>query len=911
MTRLFFSFIKKEMGLLFGIALALAFLLIPLEYANSAVLKMPKPLPNIIKSYKSVYVHAGRPGMSNSGVQVMQGDYITILAKGTIDVSPWARGVYIYGPKDLLKYKLSEKDSERQYEGPELIEIRESGNIYLSYEYRSSIVPSRPDYHLGSFYVDIIVWKTKDPNLVAKFLEEASLRQPEDNDLKEMVQEFKRRQEVLAGVQDKTKEPVGKLPDSTSPVIKMPKPSPHIIKSYKSVKVVAGVPGMKDTGVEVEREEPITILAKGMIDTWPTATNIGGMSVSLRTIEQIYPEGYTLGPKKLLLFRIGERGPAEHYKGPDIIEAYTGGKIYLGYRGSEVDAYGESLRPRYFDDDSGSYEVDIIVWKKNDPVFVGKFLEETSKAQPKDKELKEIVQEFRKRQEILVGLQKKTKEIEEIRKQLSAVETKDISEIKKEEKKVEESKLVIPPPVKEPISEVKKPEKEKPIPEQKVAKKVEGKPVPPKVAKAVQRPQEEKKIVTPSKEKEIPEIKEEEKEKRLQELGEKLKRALQAVKELEEMKEVLARLESMEVEKAKQPKNLPVIAIGYPQDGMNADSEIVSLYGVAEYEKGIQKVEILVNNRPIAFRGQKDLQIPSKDRKRIEFSEKIRLQEGQNTIAVVVQGTEGLTNQKKISILLAKKREVVYGVVIGINKYKNFPSLKYAANDAREFYRYLTEVNRVPKENVWLFLDEEATLEKLRTTLGTLLRRSAGKDDTVIIFLAGHGATEQDASSPDGDGLEKYILPHNADPKDLYGSAIPMSEIARIFQRISSDRLVFIGDTCYSGGSGGRTILVAGKRSNVSGAFLERVTQGKGRVIITASDANEVSVEKDELKHGVFTYYLLEGLRGKADFDKDGVVTVDEVYRYVSIKVPQATGQDQHPVKKGEVTGEIVLGVVK
>jgi len=220
-------------------------------------------------------------------------------------------------------------------------------------------------------------------------------------------------------------------------------------------------------------------------------------------------------------------------------------------------------------------------------------------------------------------------------------------------------------------------------------------------------------------------------------------------------------------------------------------------------------------------------------------------------------------------------------------------------------------VSQVPKDHVWLILDEEATLDKLKTTLGTLLRRSAGKDDTVIIFLAGHGATDQDPSSPDGDGLEKYILPHNADPKDLYASALPMSEVARIFQRISSERLVFIGDTCYSGASGGRTILAGGTRTNVSGAFLERLSQGKGRVILTASDANEVSVEKDELKHGVFTYYLLEGLRGKADLDKDGVITVDEIYRYVSMKVPQATGQNQHPVKKGETTGQIILGVVK
>jgi uncharacterized caspase-like protein len=82
-------------------------------------------------------------------------------------------------------------------------------------------------------------------------------------------------------------------------------------------------------------------------------------------------------------------------------------------------------------------------------------------------------------------------------------------------------------------------------------------------------------------------------------------------------------------------------------------------------------------------------------------------------------------------------------------------------------------------------------------------------------------------------------------------------------------------------------------------------------VIITASDANELSMERDDMKHGVFTYYLLEGLRGKADLDGDGVITVDEIYRYVSTKVPQATGQDQHPVRKGETTGQIVLGVVK
>jgi len=60
--------------------------------------------------------------------------------------------------------------------------------------------------------------------------------------------------------------------------------------------------------------------------------------------------------------------------------------------------------------------------------------------------------------------------------------------------------------------------------------------------------------------------------------------------------------------------------------------------------------------------------------------------------------------------------------------------------------------------------------------------------------------------------------------------------------------------------------------------------------------------------HGVFTYYLLEGLRGKADLNRDGVIKVDELYTYVSKGVPEATGQNKNPVKKGEVAGQLILG---
>jgi hypothetical protein len=79
---------------------------------------------------------------------------------------------------------------------------------------------------------------------------------------------------------------------------------------------------------------------------------------------------------------------------------------------------------------------------------------------------------------------------------------------------------------------------------------------------------------------------------------------------------------------------------------------------------------------------------------------------------------------------------------------------------------------------------------------------------------------------------------------------------------------------------------------------------------IFASGANEVSAEDDRLQHGIFTYYLLKGLKGPADADNDGLVSVDEAYRYVTNQVPRATGQEQHPVKKGTVEGSLILSII-
>jgi hypothetical protein len=394
-------------------------------------------------------------------------------------------------------------------------------------------------------------------------------------------------------------------------------------------------------------------------------------------------------------------------------------------------------------------------------------------------------------------------------------------------------------------------------------------------------------------------------------------------KQWEEERDKAAALSRQLEEKERKEKDLmgklaegarvpPVILVASPQDGWETEASVVTLSGVVQDAQGLEVLEISVNNEALkSYRTEGD---PSQGReavKRLEFQERVPLRRGENQIKINAVDLEGFFTEKVLTVRSVEKKRNVWAVVIGVNSYPKVRHLKYAVNDATAFYNHLVEYNQIPKENVILLLDQEATLTRLRSALGIYLKNKASKDDMVIIYFAGHGATERDATSPDGDGLEKYLLPYDADPKELYATALPMEEISRLFSRIRSDRLVFIVDSCYSGASGGRTISVSDIRAGISDGFLDRITGGKGKIILTASGANEVSEENDELRHGVFTHFLLEGLQGQADTDGDGLITVDEVYTYVSKQVPQATNQEQHPVKKGIVEGPLVLSVVR
>ena len=381
----------------------------------------------------------------------------------------------------------------------------------------------------------------------------------------------------------------------------------------------------------------------------------------------------------------------------------------------------------------------------------------------------------------------------------------------------------------------------------------------------------------------------------------------------QEMASLQAKLEKMNKSQA-AAKTPPTIALATPFDQQVIKVDRVQLVGAAASDRGIARIEVRVNDELLARRqGRGVTVVSSKDTQQFtrEFSETVPLREGENIITVAAYDGDQLASTRTLRVTREVDKGQIWAVVIGISQYKTVRSLKYADKDALAFRDYLTKNVGVIPDHMTVLTNEQATLFNLKRSLGTDLKRKAGPNDTVIIYYAGHGAPEADVSSPDGDGLEKYLIPYDADPQDLYTTGLPMREVETIFNRLSAERVIFITDSCYSGATAGRTFSTSARRATLSDGFLNRLSKGKGRVVLTASRAGEVSEERDDLGHGVFTYYLLEGLNGKADVDGDSIVTVDEVYSYLSTTVPQATGQNQHPVKRGEVEGQLILGRIQ
>jgi len=385
---------------------------------------------------------------------------------------------------------------------------------------------------------------------------------------------------------------------------------------------------------------------------------------------------------------------------------------------------------------------------------------------------------------------------------------------------------------------------------------------------------------------------------------------------------------AQEVRSVSYARRAPLtVELRYPDDGARLAEAATVVVGAAASGKGLTKVSVTLNGAEVLPAEQ----APRAGQTSISLTVPVTLRGGANVIVVSATDGEGQVRQVVRSVAYqppvvaaapavpaapAKPEPQRWAVVIGVGRYESpdVPPLTYAVADAEAMYRVLTGPGGFAKDRVLLLTDKtekKPTLRNVKWALGTFLARSAGKDDVVLIYFAGHGAPEVDQRGLERDGLAKYLVPADADPDDLFSSALPMDDIQTIFSRIEAERVVTFIDACYSGAAGGRTFASKKTRAtNLDDLFLERLTRAKGRAIVTASRPSEVSIELPELGHGLFTYYLARGLEGAGDLNRDGIVTLQELYEYVEQQVSRkarAVGGKQNPAMKGELEGSLPL----
>lgn len=247
----------------------------------------------------------------------------------------------------------------------------------------------------------------------------------------------------------------------------------------------------------------------------------------------------------------------------------------------------------------------------------------------------------------------------------------------------------------------------------------------------------------------------------------------------------------------------------------------------------------------------------------------------------------------------------IYAVVAGISSYKkmNDSDLKYAGSDARSYYNFLRTVpgGAIPSGNIKLLTDSSATRSNIIASLAEKSER-ATEDDVMIFYFAGHGYPLQ--------GNEMYLLGSDTQQKNVLGTGISQFDLEKIFNRSRAKTKIFIVDACHSGGIGLGN--VRGTKANLTNLLIRKMAESiNGLVLLSASSSSEFSLEDPQLRHGIFTFYLLEGLKGKADTDLDKKVSIRELYNYVYEKVSAATSGNQHPELKGNFENTLIMSTYK
>ena len=211
-----------------------------------------------------------------------------------------------------------------------------------------------------------------------------------------------------------------------------------------------------------------------------------------------------------------------------------------------------------------------------------------------------------------------------------------------------------------------------------------------------------------------------------------------------------------------------------------------------------------------------------------------------------------------------------YAIVVGVDRYKSLPGADFAEGDAREMAAAFGALG-VPEENIVLLSGTRATLSEVSKYVEEWLPRRVSKDSRVFFYYSGHGA-------PDVKDGTAFLMPWDADAAFVKSTGFSLSRLYQSLGRLPAASVIAVIDACFSG-AGGRSVIAPGLRPLVP---VRMPPAAPPRVsVLAAAESEEIAGTLPERGHGLFSYYVLEGLSGAADVNGTGHLTLKDLHAYV------------------------------
>ncbi len=237
----------------------------------------------------------------------------------------------------------------------------------------------------------------------------------------------------------------------------------------------------------------------------------------------------------------------------------------------------------------------------------------------------------------------------------------------------------------------------------------------------------------------------------------------------------------------------------------------------------------------------------------------------------------------------------VWAVIVGIGRYRHMQSLKYTDDDAYRMYAFLKspEGGALPDEQIAVMIDEDANKANMLRTMKRVFGK-ADENDVVMLYFSGHG------------------LPGSFVPADFDGAnhLVSHTDVTAIFKQSKAKHKLVFADACHSG-----SMLAMRSTSSVQetidkyyGAF----TKSKGgTALMLSSKSEETSLEDSGLRQGVFSHFLMKGLKGEADKNRNKVVTITELFDFVHSNVISYTIRAQTPELTGNYDHNMPVAIIR